>query len=74
MAETVEIQTGLRENTAGLVEEFAGIVGVDPVSAALLLVGALLVFFSAGFFGALTLGAVGASIRRMLSSPRVRPR
>ena len=73
MAE-VEIQTGLRENTLGMVERFADVAATDPLSAFLLLVGALLVFFSAGFFGVLTLGAVGGSLSRLLPSGGGPPR
>lgn len=65
MAE-VEIQTGLQENTAGMVELFANVATNDPISALLVAVGALLIVFSAGFFGVLTLGAVGASISRLI--------
>lgn len=62
MAE-VEIQTGLYENTAGFVEAFAEVAAVDPVSALLLAVGAVLVAFSGGVFGVLTLGAVVGAAR-----------
>jgi hypothetical protein len=65
----VEIETGLAENTAGAVEQFAQIASADPISAVLLLCGAALVAFSAGIFGVLTLGAVGSSIKRGLSGP-----
>jgi hypothetical protein len=73
MAE-VEIQTGLQENTAGMVELFAEVATSDPLSALLVLVGALLVLFSAGFFGVLTLGAVGASIKRLIPTGGGPPR
>lgn len=65
----VEIETGLVENTAGAVEQFVRIASVDPISAVLLLCGAVLVAFSAGLFGALTLGAIGNSIKRGLADP-----
>jgi hypothetical protein len=73
MAE-VEIRTGLWENTVGMVERFAEVATTDPISAFLLLVGAVLVAFSAGIFGVLTLGAVGGSIKRLLPSPGGPPR
>lgn len=73
MAE-IEIQTGVRENTVGFVELFAEIAGVDPVSAALLLVGAVLVVFSAGLVGVLSLGAVVGSLTRLFpTAPAPRP-
>lgn len=73
MAE-VDIQTGIQENTVGVVERFAEIATADPVSAVLIAIGALLVFFSAGFFGVLTLGAAGASIKRLLPTAGGPPR
>jgi hypothetical protein len=73
MAE-VEIQAGLWENTVGMVERFAEVAATDPISAFLLLVGAVLVAFSAGFFGVLTLGAFGGSIKRLLPSGGGPPR
>jgi len=73
MAE-VEIQTGLQENTVGMVRQFAEIAASDPLSAVLLAVGALLVAVSAGLFGVLTLGAVTGSIRRRLPSGGGPPR
>jgi len=63
----VEIETGLRENTVGAIEQFAEIAATDPISAVLILCGAVLVAFSAGLFGVLSLGAVGAAITRALS-------
>ena len=72
MAE-VDIQWGIQENTVGMVERFGEVAATDPVSAFLLLVGALLVFLSAGFFGLLTLGAAGASVKRLLPTPGGRP-
>lgn len=65
----VEIEAGLRENTVGALEQFATIASTDPISAAMLLVGAILTGFSLAVFGGLTLGAIGASIRRALSGP-----
>jgi hypothetical protein len=65
MAE-VEITTGIRENTIGLVEQFAEVAMVDPLVAAMLLTGAILTIFSAGFFGVLTLGAVLSLVKRAL--------
>lgn len=73
MAE-VEIQTGIQENTVGMVDRFAEVAAADPLSAVLLVVGALLVAFSAGFFGVLTLGAAGASIKRLLPTAGGPPR
>lgn len=64
MAE-IEIQTGLRENTVGFVELFVDIARVDPVSAALLLVGAVLVVFTAGLVGLLAFGGVVGSLTRL---------
>lgn len=69
MAE-IEIQTGLRENTAGFVELFADVAAVDPVSAAVLAVGAVLVVFSAGVMGVLALGAGLSSVSRLFPTPR----
>jgi uncharacterized sodium:solute symporter family permease YidK len=65
MAE-VEITTGLQENTVGLIEQFLEIAMSDPLSAVLILIGALLVGVSAGGFGVLTLGAIASSIGRLL--------
>ncbi len=63
----VDIQTGLRENTVGTVEQFAEIASVDPLVAAMLLSGAIITGFSIAVFGVATLGAVVASIKRGLS-------
>jgi hypothetical protein len=63
----VEIRTGIRENTVGAVEQFVEIAGVDPLVAAMLLSGAVLVGFSVGVFGIATLGAIGAAIKRGLT-------
>lgn len=68
MAE-IEIQTGLRENTTGFVELFAEVASTDPLSAFLLVVGAVLVVFSAGLVGLMTLGAAGSSISRLFPTP-----
>lgn len=74
MAE-IEIKTGLQENTAGFVEVFADVASVDPVSAAIMAVGAVLVIFSAVVMGVLTLGGVLSSISRLFpTSPGPRPR
>lgn len=74
MAE-IEIQTGLQENTAGFVELFAEVAATDPVSAAIMAVGAVLVVFSAGVMGVLALGGVLSSVRRLFpTSPAPRPR
>ncbi|MCQ4332052.1 hypothetical protein KM295_00840 [Natronomonas sp. F2-12] len=63
----VDIQTGLRENTVGAIEQFLEIASVDPLVAAMLLSGAILVGFSAGVFGIVTLGAIVTAIRRGLA-------
>jgi hypothetical protein len=63
----VEIETGLVENTLGAIEQFAEIASIDPLVAAMLLSGAILVGFSAGVFGVLTVGAIVGAIKRGLS-------
>jgi hypothetical protein len=63
----VEIQTGLAENTVGALEQFAQIASIDPLVAAMLLSGAILVGFSSGVFGVLAIGAVVDLIKRGLS-------
>jgi len=63
----VEIQSGLRENTVGAVEQFAAIASVDPLVAAMLLSGALITGLAVSIFGVATLGAVVSSIKRGLS-------
>lgn len=69
----VEIQSGLAENTVGLVERFLEIASTDPISAAMLATGAVLVGVSMAVFGVLSLGAVLASIKRAFpSSPAPR--
>jgi len=57
MAE-VEIVTGVRENTVGLVERFLEIATTDPIAAAMLLSGTVLVAVSVGVFGVLGVGGV----------------
>jgi hypothetical protein len=54
----VEITTGLRDNTIGLIEQFAEIATVDPLVAAMLLTGAILRACAAGVFEVLALGSV----------------
>ena len=68
-----EIKTGLEENTIGAVEQFADIAAADPISALLILVGALLVGFSAGLFGVVTVGALLSTVKRGLSSSEAQP-
>ena len=62
----VEIETGVRENTIGAIEQFASIASVDPLVAAMLLSGAIITGFAVVVFGVATLGAIGASIKRGL--------
>ena len=73
MAE-VDIQTGLYENTVGLVERFLEVATTDPIAAAMLLSGVLFVSLSAGVFGVLTLGGLLAPLKRLLPSGRAPPR
>lgn len=63
----VEIETGLRENTVGAIEQFAAIASVDPLVAAMLLTGAIITGFAMGVFGIATLGAVLDVIKSGLS-------
>jgi len=63
----VEIQSGLRDNTIGAVEQFAEIASVDPLVAAMLLSGALITGLAVTIFGVATLGAVASSLKRGLS-------
>ena len=63
----VEIESGIRENTVGAVEQFAEIASVDPLVAAMLLSGAIITGFSVTVFGVATVGAVGAAIKRGLT-------
>lgn len=65
----VEIEAGLRENTVGAIEQFAEIASVDPLVGAMLLSGAIITGFAMGVFGVLTLGAIGASVKRVVSGP-----
>ena len=73
MAE-VDIQTGLYENTVGLVERFLEVATTDPIAAAMLLSGVLLVTISAGVFGVLTLGGLLSPLSKLLPSGREPPR
>lgn len=63
----VEIESGIRENTVGAIEQFAEIASVDPLVASMLLSGAIITGFSIGVFGIATLGAVLAPLKRSLS-------
>ena len=72
MAE-VDIRTGLYENTVGLVERFLEVATTDPIAAAMLLSGVLLVTISAGVFGVLTLGGLLAPFKQLLPSGRAPP-
>ena len=63
----VEIEAGLTENTVGAIEQFAEVASVDPLVGAMLLSGAIITGFAMGVFGVLTLGAIGASIKRAVS-------
>lgn len=67
MAE-IEIATGLEENTVGLIERFADVAATDPLSAVLVLVGALITGFAMVVFGGLTLGGIFSAIGRRLPS------
>lgn len=69
----VEITTDLYDNTVGMVELFADVATTDPLVAVVLLLGALLVFFSAGVFGVLSVGAVLAAIRRLVPEGELHP-
>ena len=73
MAE-VDIRTGLYENTVGLVERFLEVATTDPIAAAMLLSGVLLVTISAGVFGVLTLGGLLSPLSKLLPSGREPPR
>ena len=64
----VEIQSGLRENTVGAIEQFAAIASVDPLVAAMMLSGAIITGFAVTVFGVATLGAVGAAIKQGLTA------
>lgn len=63
----VDIQTGLPENTVGAAQQFAEIASVDPLVGALLLSGAILTGFAIVVFGIATIGAILASVKRVLS-------
>ena len=63
----VEIETGIRENTVGAIEQFAEIASVDPLVGAMLLTGAILTGFAMAVFGVATLGAIAGSIKRGLT-------
>ncbi|MES3517380.1 MAG: hypothetical protein PPP58_06935 [Natronomonas sp.] len=65
MAE-IEIKTGLRDNTIGMIEEFAAIAATDPLVAAMMLTGFVFVGFASAVFGALVVGAFGSAIRQAL--------
>ncbi|MCY4731260.1 hypothetical protein KY092_11915 [Natronomonas gomsonensis] len=62
----VDIQTGVSDNTVGLIERFAEVAATDPLVAAMMLSGAVFVTLAAGVFGVLTLGGVLASVKRLL--------
>ena len=68
MAE-VEIVTGVRENTVGLVERFLEIAGADPIAALMLLVGATLVAVTMAVFGVLSVGGALAWLTDAIPSP-----
>lgn len=68
MAE-VEIVTGVRENTVGLVERFLEIATTDPIAAFLLLTGAALVAVSTAVFGVLTVGGVLSWVSSAVPGP-----
>lgn len=70
----VDIQTGVSDNTVGLIERFAEVAATDPLVAAMLLSGAVFVTVAAGVFGVLTLGSVFASLKRLLPSGQGPPR
>lgn len=57
MAE-VEIESGLTENTVGLVERFIEVATTDPIATVLVLAGVVFVAVAMGVFGVLTLGGV----------------
>jgi hypothetical protein len=68
MAE-VEIVTGVRENTVGLVERFLEIATTDPIVAAMLLSGTVLVAVSVGVFGVLGVGGVLSWLTDAIATP-----
>ena len=63
----VEIESGLRENTVGMVEQFAAIASVDPLVAAMMLSGALITGLAVTAFGVATVGGIAAAITQGLS-------
>jgi ABC-type Mn2+/Zn2+ transport system permease subunit len=71
MAET---SGGLVESIMRLPGEFADVVAQSPEQAILVAVGALLVFFSAGLFGALAFGGVVDAVIEALPSGSQPPR
>ena len=72
MAE-IDIQTGLYENTVGLVERFLEVATTDPIAAAMLLSGVVFVSLSAGVFGVLALGGLLAPLKQLIPSGRAPP-
>jgi hypothetical protein len=69
----VDIQTGVSDNTVGLIEQFAEVATTDPLVAAMMATGVIFVTLGAGVFGVLTLGSVLASIKRLLPSGQAPP-
>jgi hypothetical protein len=68
MAE-VEIVTGVRANTVGLIERFLEIAATDPIAAAILLSGAVIVAVSVVVFGVLSVGGVLSWLSRAVPGP-----
>jgi len=62
-----EIESGLRDNTVGAIEQFAAIASVDPLVAAMMLSGALITGVAVTVFGVATVGAFAAAIKQGLS-------
>lgn len=60
------------DNAVSLGQNITAAASTDPISAALVLVGTLLIVFSGGAFGALTLGAVLETFVPDTSTPRQR--
>jgi hypothetical protein len=60
---------GLIESVVQLVGEFGKVATVDPISAVLLLLGAVLTGVSVVVFGYLTVGAVLAGLGDLIPSP-----
>jgi hypothetical protein len=69
----VDIQTGVSDNTVGLIEQFADVAATDPLVAAMMATGVIFVTLGAGVFGVLTLGSVLASLKRLLPSGQAPP-